>query len=88
LLGKETLEKHRVYNYVARLALEQVPLSGAITQVILTIDKSKNKMQIQKFNAYLIKHLQGRIDPKIPLDIDHKTSDREFGQSVAVLPLI
>ncbi len=83
LLGKETLEKHRVYNYVSRLALEQVPLGDAVIQVILTIDKSKNKKQIQEFNTYLIKHLQGRIDPKIPLDIDHETSDQEFGLQAA-----
>ncbi len=83
LVGKENLEKHRIYNYVSRMALEQVPLNEALNQVILTIDKSKNKLQIEKFNSYLIEHLQGKIDPSIPLDIHHRSSDQELGLQAA-----
>lgn len=79
LVGKENLEKHRIYNYISRMALEQVPLNEALSQVILTIDKSKNKLQIEKFNSYVIEHLQGRIDPNIPLDIHHRSSNQELG---------
>jgi len=39
----------------------------------------KNKLQIQEFNSYLISHLQGKVEPGIPLNIYHQTSEREFG---------
>ena len=31
------------------------------------------------FNSYLIKHLQGTIDPNVPLDIHHRGSHQELG---------
>jgi Protein of unknown function (DUF3800) len=77
------MEKHRLYNYIARLALEQVPIDEARNQVDLIIDKSKNKLQIQEFNSSLINHLQGRIDPSLPLNIYHRTSDQEYGLQAA-----
>jgi len=76
-------EKHRLYNYISRLALEQVPMEEAQNQVDLIIDKSKSKLQIQEFNAYLVNQLQGRIEPRIPLNIYHRVSNREYGLQAA-----
>jgi hypothetical protein len=72
-------EKHRVYNYIAGLVLEQIPFGEASTHVELIIDKSKNKEQIHEFNSYIISQLQGKLNPKVPLDIHHRASDHEFG---------
>jgi hypothetical protein len=72
-------QKHRVYNYIARLVLEEISFDDAVSRVELIIDKSKNKAQILEFNSYVINHLQGRLDPKVPLDIYHRASNEEYG---------
>ncbi len=72
-------EKSRIYNYMARLVLEQIPFGEPPGRVELIIDKSKNKPQIQEFNSYIISHLQGRLDPLIPLDIYHRVSHQDYG---------
>jgi hypothetical protein len=71
--------KHRVYNYIARLVLEQISFDDAISRVELIIDKSKNKAQIHEFNSYIVNHLQGKLNPNLPLDIYHRASDQEYG---------
>lgn len=76
-------EKSRIYNYMARLALEQIPFGESPSRVELIIDKSKNKPQIQEFNFYVISHLQGKLDPFIPLDIYHRASHQEYGLQAA-----
>lgn len=67
-------DKDRVYNFIARKVLDVIPLADATVRVGLAIDRSKNKREIEDFNDYLIKHLAGKIDPIIPLDIDHHSS--------------
>ncbi len=76
-------EKHRIYNYMARLVLEQITFDKTPVRVELIIDKSKNKPQMQEFNSYVINHLQGKLDPHIPLDIYHRASDQEPGLQAA-----
>lgn len=80
---KLTKEKARVYNYVARLVLDKIPFEKALTRVELIIDKSKSKPEIKEFNSYIVKHLEGRLDPKIPFDIYHKFSYESFGLQAA-----
>lgn len=74
-----TKKKARVYNYIARLVLDKIPFEKALTRVELIVDKSKSKPEIQEFNSYIINELQGRLDPKVPLDIYHKISHESFG---------
>jgi len=81
--NKLTDEKHRIYNFMARLALVQVPFEDDVTRVELIIDKSKNKAQMQEFNSYFLSHLEGKLDPKIPLDIQHRVSNQEYGLQAA-----
>lgn len=72
-----TREKDRVYNFIARLVLDQIPFEQADERVQLLVDKSKGKMEIADFNSYIIRQLQGRLNPNIPLHIDHVESQKE-----------
>lgn len=67
-------KKSHVYNFISRLVLDQIPFEQAPERVYLIIDKSKSKPEIQEFNRYIIEQLKGRLDPKIPLCIDHADS--------------
>jgi hypothetical protein len=55
--------------------LDQIPFEKAVSRVYLLIDKSKSKPEIEEFNSYIIRQLQGRLDPKVPLDISHPSSN-------------
>lgn len=69
-----TQEKERVYNYVARLVLDQIKFEKAAVQVELIVDKSKGKWEIKEFNRYIENALKARLDPKVPLNIRHENS--------------
>lgn len=85
LYERLTQEKERVYNYVARLVLDQIPFEKAVTRVQLVVDKSKAKPEIEEFNSYVISQLTGRLDPKVPLNIDHHSSHESLGLQAADL---
>ncbi|MCF6147643.1 MAG: DUF3800 domain-containing protein [Candidatus Kuenenia sp.] len=74
-----TKQKDRVYNFIARNALERIPVENASLRIEVVIDKSKSKNEIREFNEYIIRHIKGRIDPRIPLDIHHWTSHENMG---------
>ena len=78
-------KKHRVYNFIARNVLDQVPIEKASTRVLLVIDKSKSRREIGKFNSYVVRQLQGRLEPKVPLDIYHHSSQENPGLQAADL---
>lgn len=67
-------EKARVYNYIARLIIDRIPLEDAGMQINFVIDKSKSKPEILDFNHYIKSNLQAKIKPSIPLFIDHLNS--------------
>lgn len=71
-------EKSRVYNFIARTVLDQIPYENAEMKVELTIDKSKSKPEIVEFNGYLRRQLESRIDPAVPLNIYHADSKDHF----------
>lgn len=77
----ETLsrKKDRVYNFIARKVLDHIPFEKASIRVELIIDKSKGSREIGEFNDYIVRQLEGRIDPKVPLDIFHHTSHENLG---------
>ncbi|MDZ7289118.1 MAG: DUF3800 domain-containing protein [candidate division KSB1 bacterium] len=79
ILDRSAGEKHRVYNYISRLVLEAIPFEFAQTRINLIIDKSKNKEQILEFNSSVINQLLGRLDPQIPIEIDHLSSVANHG---------
>lgn len=78
-------DKSRVYNWIARMLLDQIDFSDAQTQVNLVIDKSKSKPEIAEFDRYVLWNLKGKINPKIPLSIAHKDSREDLCLNVADL---
>lgn len=75
-------DKTRVYNFIARLVLEQISFKEANIQVELIIDKSKSKPEIVEFNNYIRRQLEAKIDPKIPFSIYHRDSVENIGLQV------
>ncbi len=71
-------KKDRVYNFIARKVLDVIPFTSASVRVSLVIDRSKSKKEIREFDDYLIQQLSGKIEPKIPLDIDHHLSHEDL----------
>ncbi len=67
-------DKERIYNYLARLVLERLSFSDSRVRVILTVDRSKNKREIERFNKYVISQIKSRLDPIVPLEIYHRMS--------------
>ena len=67
-------DKERIYNYIARQVLERVDLNVTGVRVILTVDRSKTGARINRFNEYIIAHLKAKLDPRIPLEIFHRSS--------------
>jgi len=76
-------DKDRIYNYVARMALENVDFKDAAVRVIMTVDKSKSRWEIVEFNSYMLSQLKGAIDPRVPLDIVHIPSQESCGLQAA-----
>lgn len=72
-------DKERVYNYIVRLVLDQIPFNNANYRVEIIIDKSKTKRNIFEFNKYIIKQIKSKFEPKIPLDIYHYNSKQSAG---------
>lgn len=73
-------EKPRVYNFIARKVLDEIPFekSGG-TRIELIIDKSKGSLGIVEFNSYIESQLKARIDPRTPLNIYHRDSQEVLG---------
>jgi len=70
-------QKDRVYNFIARRVIDEIPIQNARIRINLVIDRSKNKKEIREFNEYLERNLIGRVDPRIPIDIDHHLSHED-----------
>ncbi|MBI5234281.1 MAG: DUF3800 domain-containing protein [Deltaproteobacteria bacterium] len=71
-------KKDRVYNFIARKVLDIIPFESASVRIGLVIDRSKSKKEIKEFDDYLIGQLSGRVEPRIPLDIDHHLSHEDL----------
>jgi len=67
-------KKSRVYDFITRLTLKGLPLEQAETKVTFTIDKSKNKPEIQDFNEYILREFETRVPPHVPRVINHNYS--------------
>ena len=79
-----TKEKSRVYNWVAKKVLDQIPFEkNNGDRVELVIDKSMSKPEIAEFNSYISRQLEARLNPKTPLDIYHWLSHESYGLQAA-----
>lgn len=68
-------DKNRVYNYVARMVIDQIPFEQADGQVQLIVDRSKGKKQCWEFNRYIRTQLEGRLPPDLSFDFSHEASE-------------
>ncbi|MBL7057756.1 DUF3800 domain-containing protein [Patescibacteria group bacterium] len=83
---KLSKDKSRVYNYIARQVLDQIPFEkNNSDRVELILDKSMAKPEIKEFNAYIRRQLEGRLSPNVPLDIYHWLSHENYGLQAADL---
>lgn len=77
---KLTENKPKVYNYIARRVLDQIPFEkNDGSRVELIIDKSMAKVEIVEFNKYIRSQLEGRLSVNTPLDIYHWLSHNSNG---------
>lgn len=64
----------RIYNFMARQVVDEVPWPKADTRIVISIDRSKPPQEIQIMNQSLLVQIQGRIAPNLPLHIYHVNS--------------
>lgn len=80
ILEKERFSNHlqlkpkRVYGFITHLVLKELPLEQATTRVILTLDRNVRGSTILAFNEHLVKQLESRIPPLVPVSINHSFS--------------
>jgi hypothetical protein len=78
--------KSRVYNYISRKVLDEIPFEkNKNDRVELIIDKSMGKPEITEFNSYIGKALESRLPLIVPLDIYHWYSHENYGLQAADL---
>ncbi|MFA5877709.1 MAG: DUF3800 domain-containing protein [Candidatus Paceibacterota bacterium] len=77
--GRLTKHKDKVYNYIARHVLQEIPLDEATTRVMLIVDRSKSKDEVKDFNQYMFDELRLMIKANVPLDIEHYESTANLG---------
>ncbi len=70
-----THSKERLYNFVARNVIDQIPVEKNEDRIYFYVDKSKSRREIEYFNNYIYSHLKGRIDPEIKIEVYHRTSN-------------
>ncbi|MFH1245184.1 MAG: DUF3800 domain-containing protein [Candidatus Omnitrophota bacterium] len=47
------------------------------------MDKSKGKPEIAEFNSYIFRQIQAKVDPFIPLNLEHALSHESLGLQAA-----
>lgn len=90
LSKKETVlalmqDKGRIYNFITGYLLSQIPFEKATTNIQFVVDRSKGFVELEEFNQDIVQQLQGRIDPKVKLDIWHRRSQEHLGIQAADL---
>lgn len=75
-------KQDRLYNFITRQIIDQIPINKATTRVVFTLDKCKGKPEIRNFNKYIEDQIKSRLDPKVPLDIVHGDSKKIPGLQV------
>lgn len=84
-LTKGAPARARLYNFIAHRVLDRIPFENADGAIELVVDRSKGKWEITEFNQYLQQQLAGRVDPRIPINIYHRSSCVDCGLSAADL---
>ena len=68
--------KSKVYNFIARLVVDKIPLDLANGSVDFIIDKSKNSKERQDFNNYILTALESRLDIETRINFIHESSEK------------
>lgn len=76
---RNSFEKKRLYNYLAKFLLEKIKFTNNIERVDLYIDKCKNRPEINDFNQYIQTYLLGSLPFSTQLNIMHERSEHNFG---------
>ncbi len=71
--------KKKLYNFLARLLIEKLPIREAVANVRLIIDRSKTGDEISDFNQYVENHLQAILPLNTGLTIEHLVSQERAG---------
>ena len=66
--------KKKLYNFLSHFLLEKLPLQSAQHNVILIVDRSKNKAETKDFNQYLANQIEALLPLNTTFDISHLTS--------------
>jgi hypothetical protein len=66
--------KARLYNHLARKIIDRIPFDRAQDRILITLDRNKALLEFQDFNRFLLIHVEGVLDPKIPVEIFHADS--------------
>jgi len=78
--------KARLYNYLARKIIDRIPFEQAQGRIFITLDRNKALLEFNDFNRFLLMHVEGVTDPKIPIEIFHADSAATKGlQAVDML---
>jgi hypothetical protein len=71
--------RKKLYNFLARLLIEKLPIREAVANVRLIVDRSKNRDDIRDFNEYVENHLQALLPLNTGLTIEHLASHERAG---------
>lgn len=71
-------QKERIYNYLAYKLIEAIPFEEATDRIQIIVDRSKSKHEIEMFNRGVFSQLLGRVDLRIPVSIDHVSSEIDY----------
>ena len=67
--------KKKLYNFLSRFLLEKSPLSNAVGNVEMVVDRSKNKEETRDFNQYLFNQVEALLPLNTAFDISHLSSE-------------
>jgi hypothetical protein len=74
------VDQSGLYSFIAGKITQQILANESTANGIeLIIDKSKNKLGIEKFNQYMMLHLKSKIDLNLPIHIEHQKSTENYG---------
>lgn len=76
-------QRDRIYNYLARLVVDDIDVQNVTGALYIQIDRSKGKHGRDEFNQELRDQIEGNIPLNVPLAIDHPLSERSRGIQMA-----
>jgi len=71
-------QKERLYNRLAALVVETIPMPEDLDFFKITIDKSKNDSDMKQFNHYIKIYLEGSLPIQTQLSIQHVDSQKDL----------